>query len=93
MGNEQPEARSIPIKLVVPDGIEAVYSNFMQVTYTPYEFVITFARIAPVVAPTAEFAEAKAVSQILVPHQLMPKIVKILQENLSKFEEAIVSVA
>lgn len=68
------------IKIKVPDEVlKGVYSNMMQASHTPEEFILDFMNIVGVTGVLA--------SRVIVSPGHMKRIVGALQENLKKFEE------
>ncbi|MEA3402670.1 MAG: hypothetical protein U9R79_15630 [Armatimonadota bacterium] len=70
-----------------------VYANFAKVQLTPYEGMITFARIDPATAfaesgaEMADTVDAPAVARLALPHSVMQGLHKALGEQLSKLSE------
>lgn len=68
------------IKIKVKDeDLKGVYSNLMQVLHTKEEFILDFFLISP--------PEGILVSKVITSPSHIKRIVKALEENLSKYEE------
>lgn len=88
MPQKNPAEREVEIKLGKVEDNQTHYSNYMTVTATPYEFILTFGLlIPPEDVKGVSTLEAKPVSRILVPHEVFPEVVRALQDNLKRFQE------
>lgn len=45
--SQPPAGSSMQINIEVPADLEAIYSNFALITFSPSEFIIDFARVLP----------------------------------------------
>ena len=85
---------------VVPDEpedgerIETVYANFGTVSYTPFDFTLTFCEMQPVsekeIADAAD-GETKTIRapvkvKIVLPAQAIPALGAVLSENLRNYQ-------
>jgi len=62
------------------------YANFMQISFNQNEFVLAFGQVADIDMETG-IQKCKLVSKVLVPHHLVPDILRAVEENLAKFTE------
>ncbi len=77
--------KTAKIKLNFPQEIRhGVYANYLVVQNTPYEFQLNFAYLVPPQQDTAE-TEADVVAKINIPLNLMPGIIRALDENFQNF--------
>ena len=60
---------------------EGTYSNWVMITYSPSEFIIDFGRFLPGLSKT------KVYSRIIMTPQHVKHLLKVLQNNVSNFEE------
>ena len=75
--NETPQ----PISIELTENIaEGTYSNLAVITHSSSEFVLDFIRVMPNVP------KAKVQSRIIMTPQHAKRLMKALQENISKFE-------
>lgn len=75
--NESPQ----PISIELTENIaEGTYSNLAVITHSNSEFVLDFIRVMPNVP------KAKVQSRIIMTPQHAKRLMKALQENISKFE-------
>jgi hypothetical protein len=75
--NQNPNQINIELSEEVAEGI---YSNLAIITHSNAEFVIDFVRIMPGVP------KAKVKSRILLTPQHAKRLLKALEDNISKFE-------
>jgi hypothetical protein len=96
---EKRSQRPIPIEFYMPKEIGlGTYANFMRSQANEHEFVLTFCVLKPdqperqTISPGEETppvkAVATAVAQIMVPHQLLKRIIEALTTTLAQYEEA-----
>lgn len=62
------------------DVAEGVYSNLAVISHSPTEFVVDFIRMMP------NMPKAKVKSRIILTPHHAKRLLKALQENLSKYE-------
>jgi hypothetical protein len=75
--NETPQ----PISIELTENIaEGTYSNLAVITHSTSEFVLDFIRVMPNVP------KAKVQSRIIMTPQHAKRLMKALQENITKFE-------
>lgn len=75
--NETPQ----PISIELTENIaEGTYSNLAVITHSTSEFVLDFIRVMPNVP------KAKVQSRIIMTPQHAKRLMKALEENISKFE-------
>ena len=75
---EQNTTKKIPLNFP-KELYGGVYSNHMAVSLTREEFIMDFLMVAP--------ASGAVMSRIIVSPGHMKRIVKVLQDNLAKYEE------
>ena len=92
----RPAVRKVPLDRRIPVGQRAVFSNHMVVQNEPGVFQLFFFQINhPLLAiddpellqkelAKIESIDAECVSRVIVPVNLMPAIIKALQDNFSK---------
>jgi len=73
-----PEQREIKIKIKDED-LKGVYSNLMQVSHTKEEFVLDFFLVS--------LPEGILSSRVIISPGHLKRLIKALQENVSKYEE------
>lgn len=79
MDNQDNNQNQINIEL--PEDIaEGIYSNFAIIAHSNQEFIVDFVRMMP------GLPKAKVKSRIVLSPQHAKRLVKALQENVSKFE-------
>ncbi|NBR82732.1 MAG: DUF3467 domain-containing protein [Flavobacteriia bacterium] len=81
MSQETPQdgQMNIEIKEEVADGI---YSNLAIVNHSPSEFVVDFVQMMP------GMPKGRVRSRIILSPQHMKRLVRALQENIQRYEEA-----
>ncbi|MCW5800442.1 MAG: DUF3467 domain-containing protein [Nitrospira sp.] len=89
----EPSEKKVQIQLVPSEGTPAYYCNYMDVTHSSYEFVLSFAKVpAKLRLDQLSAAENKGTLQIEplvqveVPPRLLPGIIKALTIQKEKFE-------
>lgn len=75
-----------PVELEVPSDIATVYSNFLRVSVTQNEYVLTFGLISP---EDRREKVAKGLVRIFVSHNVMPRIIKALEHTKEAFEQEV----
>lgn len=77
--------KAAKIKLNFPQEIRhGVYANYMEVRHTAYEFQLHFAYLAPPQQDMEEI-EAEVVAKVNIPLNLMPGVIRALEENFQQF--------
>jgi Protein of unknown function (DUF3467) len=80
--DEEPQERQLNIHLD-PEQMAGVYANFANVTFSTYEFTITFARI------DHEIEEGDVpgvvVSRVNMSHQFFQELLAAMQDSYSKW--------
>ncbi len=80
-------------KIVVTnaENVKPQYSNYLSISHTPNEFILSFCYIDPAKMKRGEEQEvpAEAFSRIVVTPSLLPQIIKALQTNLEKYNTSI----
>jgi hypothetical protein len=90
---EDAEAQEPEFQVVVPPEKEAgVYANFLGVWHSPYEFTLDFCVTQPP-QPAEENAgravmPCLVVSRIKIPVTLIFDVVRALNENMTRYEDA-----
>lgn len=98
MSKDKQKTDSIEVK-TIPDykgseGFDRVYANYMIVSHDEFGFVLTFcdthfesyAKKEDLKKVNGEYVlEAPIVSQIIIPANLIPKIIKALETNYKKY--------
>ena len=79
MGQESGQ-RQQKITIEVPDGLEAIYSNFAVITHSPSEIIVDFARLLP------NSPKGKVFSRIIMTPMNAKLLLRALGTNLEKFE-------
>ena len=75
----QAQQRSIELTEVVAEG---EYANLVMIAHSPEEFILDFIRIMPGIK------SARVKSRVIVTPQHAKRILRALQENLSRYEKA-----
>ncbi len=92
MGDEeQGEPQQTEFQIVVPTEHEGgVYSNFLGVWHTPYEFTLDFCTMMPP-QPSDEAGRVvmpcRVVSRVKIPPTLVFDILRALNENMTRYEQ------
>jgi hypothetical protein len=80
--DDEPQERQLNIHLD-PEQMAGVYANFANVTFSPYEFTLTFARI------DHEIEEGDVpgvvVSRVNMSQQFFQELLAAMQDSLSKW--------
>jgi hypothetical protein len=90
-----PGSRRTRIDIVGEINTSISYANFAKVQVTPFEAIVTFARVDPATATgqvpggtdVAETVDAPAVARIALPHKVLAALAKAIREQLSKHPE------
>ena len=77
---EKRPPQQVKVELTEP-AAEGTYSNWVMITYSPSEFIIDFGRFLPGLPKT------KVYSRIIMTPQHVKHLLKVLQNNVSNFEE------
>ncbi len=80
--DEQPE-RHINIH-TSPEVMAGVYANFVNVSHSPYEFTVTFARVDHEVED--EEIPGVVVSRVNLSHRCMREMIDALEDNYARWE-------
>jgi hypothetical protein len=80
--DEEPQDRQLNIHLD-PEQMAGVYANFANVTFSPYEFTITFARIDHEVEEGD--VPGVVVSRVNMSQQFFQELVAAMQDSYSKW--------
>jgi hypothetical protein len=86
------DAQQPEFQVVVPPGAEAgVYSNFLGVWHSPYEFTLDFCVTQPPqpseADPERTVMPCLVVSRIKIPVTLIFDVVRALNENMTRYED------
>jgi hypothetical protein len=80
--DDEPQERQLNIHLD-PEQMAGVYANFTNVTFSPYEFTLTFARI------DHEIEEGDVpgvvVARVNMSHQFFQELLAAMQDSFSKW--------
>jgi hypothetical protein len=93
MNREEGKRRGTRIEVVGEINQSIVYANFAKVLLTPYEGVITFARVDPATAAaqgdeeTAAVVDAPAVARIALPHAVIAGLYRAIGAQVEKRPE------
>lgn len=91
---KQPRSEAITFKVrIEPSDGDAVYANYMEVSHSQYEFMLTVAQV-PSKLTSAATAQAQELGeivieskvQILFPPRLMGSLLKVLETERDKYE-------
>ena len=66
-----------------PEQMAGVYANFANITYSPYEFTVTFARVDHEVE--AEEVPGVVVSRVNLSPRFMRELIDAMEDNYSKW--------
>ena len=80
---EEPTERQLNIH-IDPDNMGGVYANFANVSFSPYEFTITFARVDHEVED--EEVPGVVVSRVNLSAKFMRELIDAMQDNYSKWQ-------
>ena len=78
--DEEPQERQLNIHLD-PEQMAGVYANFANVTFSPYEFTLTFARIDHDIEEGD--VPGVVVSRVNMSHQFFQELLAAMQDSLS----------
>ena len=95
----QQQGRPVPIVVTGLDDVPILFSNQFYIQFHQTEFILTFCQIQPplllgtpeevaVQAERITSVPARVVARIGLTPQRMTELVRILQENLQKYETA-----
>ena len=79
---DEPQERQLNIHLD-PEQMAGVYANFANVTFSPYEFTLTFARIDHEVEEGD--VPGVVVSRVNMSNQFFQELLAAMQDSLSKW--------
>lgn len=77
---EKRPPQQMKVELTEP-AAEGTYSNWVMISYGPSEFIIDFGRFLPGLAKTRVY------SRIIMTPQHVKHLMKLLEKNISNFEE------
>jgi hypothetical protein len=77
---ERRPPQQMKVELTEP-AAEGTYSNWVMISFGPSEFIIDFGRFLPGLSKT------KVYSRIIMTPQHVKHLLKVLQNNVSNFEE------
>jgi hypothetical protein len=77
---EKHPPQQMKVELTEP-AAEGTYSNWVMMSYGPSEFIIDFGRFLPGLSKT------KVYSRIIMTPQHVKHLLKLLEKNISNFEE------
>ena len=79
------------IEITNIENVKTGYSNHVQISHTPHEFIITFCFIDSAKISKGEITNipAEAFSRIIISPSLLPKIMKAFEINLKEYNEGI----
>src|SRR6266508_1477805 len=80
--DEEPRDRQLNIH-IDPENLAGVYANFANVSFSPYEFTITFARVDHEVEEGD--VPGVVVSRVVVSHKFMKDLLDAMQDTYSKW--------
>lgn len=94
-----PRKASIPIPIQfhpeITESTPTYYSNFVQVSHTPYEFSLTFAKIPSppnvdqiAMAQAGKPVKIESLMQIAIPVKLMPGLLEALLNQKELYEKS-----
>ena len=89
---DEADAQQPEFQVVVPPGEEAgLYSNFLGVWHSPYEFTLDFCVTQPPqpseADPERTVMPCLVVSRVKIPVTLIFDVVRALNENMTRYEE------
>jgi len=96
--SENEQGIAVPIEWCYPDNIISGYATNVIVQHTEHEFILSFFEVRPpiLLGSSEELKEkalhiksikAECVARIIVSAERMPNFVRVLQDNLSKYQE------
>lgn len=95
--SDQPQPKQINFTIVpdeAADGPARVYANFCAIGHTPFDLTLTFCEVMPLSEKEVREAEqdhivrAPVRARVVVPLQLVPNLIGLLQEHMRMFTEA-----
>ena len=86
MSDEQKDQSQISIQMD-PHSATGVYSNLMMISHRKEEFVLDFLFVQPQRSPQGQ-AIANLRSRIITSPEHMKRILKAMQENIARYENA-----
>jgi hypothetical protein len=92
---EVKEEKGVTVAIVPHEKVEMerIYSNFVAVRHTPYDFTLEFCEFLPVSeGSNQEVRKSKQVNaeikaKILMPTQIIPALIEALADNYDKYEK------
>lgn len=93
MPENKRKEKQLRIRRTNPQSISPVFANDFLVTHSPQGFFLTFSMIEPPAILSEEDweltdkVEAKAVAKIVVPPAFLSRILKVMEDNLRKYED------
>lgn len=89
MTNNHKKAKIVKIEMTNLENIKPQYSNYVQISHTPNEFVINFCYVDQVSISGGDDprALAECFSRIVVSPTLLPGIISALKINQEKYDE------
>ena len=85
--------KSVKINLVPSDELlpSRLYANYVQVGQSPYDFSLRFCDVTPIsdlkkVIKNEGIHEIPVVAEIAIPFDVMPPLIKALQEQYKKYQ-------
>jgi hypothetical protein len=91
MPTKKIKAVNVAIRAYEKEKKDRIYSNYIVVKHTPFDFTIEFCELLP---PTKEeitktgFANAEIKAKLALPVKLIPSLITALTDNYSKYEAA-----
>lgn len=91
MTNNQKKNKIVKVEMTNSENIKPQYSNYVQISHTPNEFVINFCYVdqAKISNGDEPRAMAECFSRIVVSPTLLPSIINALKINQEKYNEGI----
>lgn len=85
--NETLEVTLMPSDAIVS---KRIYSNFVMVTHSPHDFSLRFCDASPIydidkVAANNSIHPAPVVAEIVIPFDVMPNLIKVMQTQYEKY--------
>ena len=90
------ESHQINFTIVPGDGAEVArtYANFCAVSHTPFDITLTFCEVMPLsdhdiqIAQQEHVVRAPVRTRVVLPVQVLPNLIGMLQEQLRSFQES-----
>ena len=85
-GEERAQVGIGPVEM--PDYLRPVYSNFVNVSHTPWDYRLVFAQIRPPSDPAQALAEGvrpEGVAEVIIPANLMAGLMTALKQNFDRY--------